>query len=239
MGSGHSVGNDGWTTCAKPSGSRRAECPDLQVGSDLNGNWIKAYTYEDWNDDTCQWELRDSECCQKHEEKREACSDGKIGEGMLYKWNYQTCSYYLASSDCKGKVWGQKSMAREECFGYDGVYDVGHGSLGCDQDKAKAAVASYTSVGYTPCPTGAIPGKSADQYNVGYSCWVSGSPTYTRCKLESSQSCIKWKTDAGGHIQTGCGTGQSNNSSNCLEWGVHTYSYACYNGIYLMEVVAK
>ena len=60
MGSGHSVGNDGWTTCTKPSGSRRAECPDLQVGSDLNGSWIKAYTYEDWNDDTCQWEMRDS-----------------------------------------------------------------------------------------------------------------------------------------------------------------------------------
>ncbi|MBR2081775.1 MAG: hypothetical protein IJ876_02005, partial [Elusimicrobiaceae bacterium] len=195
MGSGHSVGNDGWTPCAKPSGSRRAECPDLQVGSDLNGSWIKAYTYEDWNDDTCQWELRDSECCQKHNDKNEACTDGKKGTGIVYEWHYPTCRYVVKSSDCytTKKVWEQEtyrdSITRRnsDC---GGCLEDHHGTYICNSEKAKAwwdsQSSHYPEDTYPMCSDiGVSAGMSAENYSGPTTC-VLVKASYQGCGTTST-----------------------------------------------------
>ncbi len=179
-GNGGFADEEGWQSCGKPASNSRkyVECPDLQLGSDKNGNWIKAYMWYQWSDESCDWEPQDDACCQKHEDYTAPCGTGNQNT-CTYTWNYRECHYSPINTASGNAVWSAAERvssyetARGACYSAaNQFYANASDAFNTDERYAiiKANIPSYIP----QCPGGTSTGGKVPASFTSSMCWTGG-----------------------------------------------------------------
>ncbi len=170
-GEGHTSKEDGWFGCGKPKdgAKKKEECEGIQVGSDSNGNPIKAYDTLTWKDDSCQWESKG--CCEDHKSYSGKCENGR---GVVwYTWDYAACEY---KKEDRCGVWGPQETI-DTFVTYSGTCE----EMNVDEkyDFLRVQIANL----YEVCPLGTIEGGEIPVDFKGSMCYVANSfgKTGTSC----------------------------------------------------------